>query len=115
MALDDALAGYVAAALKHGEATEAGDSAKANESFRVLDQNWNRIRTSNSEWPKFFLELLTHSSPWVRLWGASHAIQIDPERATPVLQALSTEEGLLGFSAQMTLEAWQRGQLGERN
>jgi hypothetical protein len=43
--------------------------------------------------------------------SAAHALEFAPEKGRPVLEALSTEEGMTGFSAQMTLDAWQKGQL----
>ncbi len=64
-------------------------------------------------WRQAFFLLLADERPWVRLWAASHAIHIDSPRAIPVLQGLSVEPGFLGLDAEMTLELWQKGQLGK--
>ena len=115
MKVDKDVAGYAAAARRHGAATEVGDSTGANEAFLELDRCWKRIRVSSDNWTSSFFELLSDENPWVRLWAASHAIQADAERASSVLEALTSEPGFLGFDAQMTLETWRKGELGERN
>jgi hypothetical protein len=113
--VDKDITGYVAAARKHGEATEVGDSVAANKAFRELDRCWEKIRMTDADWRPSFLLLLADANPWVRLWAASHAIHIDASCAVSVLEVLALEPGLLGFTAQMTLETWEKGALGERN
>lgn len=103
---------YAAAARRHGAATEVGDAAAANEAFRELDSRWSQLRASRTQWQQAFLDLLADPSPWVRLWTASHALHVDSERAAPVLEVLTSEQGLCGFTAQVTLEAWKKAQLG---
>ena len=115
MAVREDIARYAAAAQRHGEATVAGDAEAANEAYRNLYRCWQRIRSSSGEWPVSFLHLLEDEAPWVRLWAASHALHIDPIRSVAVLEALTVEPGFLGFNAQMTLETWTKGELGERN
>jgi len=39
------------------------------------------------------LTLLGHGDPSVRLWAASHALQVAPDKAEPVLEALAAESG----------------------
>jgi hypothetical protein len=115
MGLAKDIEGYAAAARRHGEASLAGDSDAANNAYRELDRCWNRIRLSAADWQSPFLALLHDDSAWVRLWSASHAVHIDAERAVPVLEALTSEPGFLGFDAQMTLKTFREGKLGERN
>lgn len=111
MGIDEYIAGYAAAAQRHGEATKVGDSVAANKAYRELDRYWKTIQLSDSDWQPAFLELLSHESPLVRAMAAAYAIHFEPTRAVPVLEALATEPGILGVSAQMALKLWERGEL----
>jgi hypothetical protein len=111
MGIDEDIARYAAAAKRHGEATRAGDSEAANRAYRELDSCWRSIQMSETDWQPAFLELLEDESPLVRAMAAAYAIHFQPGRALPVLKVLAEEPGTLGFSAQMALKLWERGEL----
>lgn len=113
MDLESEIAAYATAAREHGEATTAGDAPAANRAYDRLERSWKCIQSSVDDWRALFFNLLEHNEPWVRLWAASHVIHSDPHRSLAVLRKLSREPGLLGFGAQMTIETWEKGQLGE--
>lgn len=111
MGINDDIAGYAAAAQRHADATRVGDSVAANQAYRDLDRYWKCIQLSDADWQPAFLELLENESPSVRAMAAAYAIHFQPTFAVPVLKALSGEPGILGFSAQMALKLWEKGEL----
>ena len=111
MTITEHIEGYAAAAIEHGDATEASNSDRANEAYGRLQRHWDGLRVCAGDWPASFLELLRHENKWVRLWAASHALAIEPKAAVPILEVLSQETGLHAFDAQMTLKTWSEGNL----
>jgi hypothetical protein len=47
----------------------------------------------------------------VRSWAATHTLAFAPEKAEPVLQALTKESGVVGLDAKFTLQEWRKGTL----
>jgi hypothetical protein len=111
MGIDEDIAGFGAAAQRHEEATRAGDSIAANQAYREIDRHWRSIHLSDTDWQSAFLKLLEHESVSVRAMAAAYAIHFEPARAISVLTAISGEPGILGFSAQMALKLWEKGEL----
>jgi hypothetical protein len=55
--------------------------------------------------------LLEDESPFVRSWIATHLLAVGDASARGVLEALSTQPGLLGFGARVTLREYEAGRL----
>lgn len=106
---------YVAAAEEHGAATDSANSDKANSAAKQISRDWDALRASKGNWIVEFLKLLVHESKWVRLWAASHALNVSPGRAAPVLEQLAAERGLHAFDAKMALRTWEAGKLNPTN
>jgi HEAT repeat protein len=86
----------------------------AEESNRAFDEGvtiWMELKQRGREGVDFFLRLLQSPNPAVRMNAASLALLDEPEQAEPVLQQLTNEPRLLGFSARMTLKQWRAGEL----
>lgn len=103
------LTAYAAAAQRHADATESGDPEAGNDAHDQLAAIHRELRAEHRL--SSLLPLLNAPDDGVRLWAASHLLFEAPERAEPVLRALETGSGILGFNAQMTLMAWRSGSL----
>ena|SRR4051794_7199741 len=55
--------------------------------------------------------LLEDESPHVRSWVSAQLLSEGDARAVPVAEQLASESGLVGFSAQVTLEQFHAGRL----
>lgn len=103
---------YVAAAIAHGQATEAGNHKKANREADQLAESYRDLRSRGLDSQQALLPLLNHDNPNVRLWAGSHALEFAPAEGERVLVALQVVPGsLVGFSAKMTLQQWRAGAL----
>ncbi len=56
-------------------------------------------------------KLLKSENENVRLWAATHTLQTNEVEAKQVLHELVVKPGLNGFSAEMTLRQWEKGNL----
>lgn len=102
---------YVAAAAKHGRATEAGDYKAANEAHDVIAPGYRELRSRGVEAQRALLPLLEHPDPGVRGWAAAHGLEFAPNQAEPTLEDLADGGSIGGSSAKMTLEVWRKGDL----
>ena len=58
------------------------------------------------------LPLLRHADAMVRCWSAAHALEFAPDQGEGVLRATADQErGVIGFTAEQTLNAWREGEL----
>jgi hypothetical protein len=107
---DELIERYRKAAVSHGEATESGDSRQANASHDVIASVYRELRERGLQ--PCLLVLLDDSDARVRAWAGAHALEFAPDLGEPVLSALARDEpGLVGFTAEMTLNVWHEGEL----
>lgn len=102
---------YVRAASVHGRATDDGDSNAANRAHDQVAQAYSEIRRRGERMQEALLPLLDHPDPGVRTWAGAHALEFAPKKGERTLRKLVKEGGLIGFSAEMTLETWKAGTL----
>ena len=102
---------YVAAAAKHGRATEAGDHEAANAAHDVIAPAYRELRSRGIDAQRALLPLLQHPDPSVRGWAAAHGLEFAPDQAEPALEALADLGGIGGLDAKMTLSVWRKGDL----
>ena len=100
---------YVALATKHGEATENGNSVDANALFGELNEVLSQLL--RQEQRDALVPLLTHPNLAVRAKAAFHTYVLNPQRSAAVLEEISKQPGLVGFSAGMTLKQLKSGGL----
>lgn len=104
-----ALSDYVDTAIQHGRGTETGDSDVANAAYHrhaeLLLQDFPKEKR------RLLIPLLDHKNQSVRLFAALDTYCLDPERSERVLEAVSNQPGLVGFSAEMTLRELKSGRL----
>jgi Domain of unknown function (DUF2019) len=102
---------YQDAASRHGAATLGADASTGNADADIVASVYRELRKRGQE--SALLVLLESPDLGVRSWAAAHAMDFAPSEGEPVLAALaqSTESGLIGFSAEMTLREWRNGRL----
>ena len=98
---------YVKFAIKHGEATENGNSEDANSAYTKLESFFAEIVESGERVK--LVPLLRHENPAVRAHAAFHTYIIDAQRSESVLDEVASAPGLIGFSAGMTLKQLKSG------
>lgn len=110
--LEQVIRTYVEAASAHGRATAKGDYQKANVAADQVAAAYRAIRAMGLHAQRAMLPLLNSADTGVRLWAGSHALEFAPDEGEVALTLLQDEpEGLLGFSARMTLAQWRDGSL----
>lgn len=109
--IDELVAKYVAAAIRHRDASVEGDPGAANLAYDVIAKTFRELRSVGSEGDSALLRLLGHEDARVRGWAAAHALEVAPKLGEPTLEQLARAGGLLGFDAEMVLAEWRRGNL----
>lgn len=109
--LEKMLFEYVNACIKAEEAQEKGDSKNFNKQHRVIQKTRKELKENQEYGIEKLLPYLEHLSPFVRLETAFSVIPVAPERAKKVLNQLKKIRGLTGYSAEMTLSEWEKGNL----
>lgn len=110
--LEDLLSEYRSAAMAHADGTRAGEVERVNNSADQIAAIYRELRSRGPDALKSLLRFLDDINPGIRLWAASHTLEIAPLKSEEVLRRLSEQyDKTLGFDAQMTLELWQRGEL----
>ena len=102
---------YAAAAVKHGESTEKGNSRVANKSYRLIVRALRKLDGASPQGRRVLRHLYSHVDSSVRLWAASHLLGVDPEGAVAILEEVSKGPGILAFDAEMVLKEWRAGRL----
>jgi hypothetical protein len=100
---------FIELAQAHGSAAEA---AVANKAARALLRVAAKLRARGTDDRRQLLSLLGHEEEHVRLWAATHSLDIDSDQAVRVLESLATgRPGPARASANITLQQWRAGTL----
>ena len=101
---------YRLAAKSHRAASFAGDYRAGNRLADFIARTYRELRRRGHETQRALLDLL--DDPGVRGWAAAHALEIEPERGVPILEALAQSEPWPESSeAETTLKVWRKGEL----
>lgn len=103
---------YVAAALAYGAAREDADSKATNREARLMGSVYDVLkgRGTGPDGLGALLTLLVHEDPEVRSLAAADTLEIAPDKAVAVLEEVECLSGLVGFSAEMALKRWKKGE-----
>lgn len=95
--------------IKYDVAEKSGNHKVANKFARKIINSYLQLR----ELGKIdALERLLYSeNENVKLWTATHLLPVNEEIAKRTLNELALKSDLLGFSAKMTLNEWDNGEL----
>jgi len=103
---------YRLAAKNHRAASLAGDYRAGNPQADIIARIYRELRRRGHETQRALLDLLDDEDPGVRGWAAPRALEIEPERGVPVLEALAQSEPWPESSeAETTLKVWRKGEL----
>ena len=88
----------------------AGKPKEANRMYDLLVAIRAELRARGSEALRQLLKLLDDPDPGTRCWVAGSVLDFAPAEAEPVLAEIAKNAGgLVGFSAERTLEQWRAG------
>jgi len=102
---------YASAARDRGRALEAADPNRANAHFDALTSIYRELKRRGRQSLQGLAELGVDPDPYVRAAAGWALIEVDPKQARQVLEQVSKLPGLSGFSAQTTLDEWDKGRL----
>jgi hypothetical protein len=88
----------------------AGKPRDGNRMFDLLVAIHRELRARGPEAQRQLLSLLDDPDPGTRCWVAASVLEFAPDEGERVLVELAkAPNGLIGFSAEMTLEQWKAG------
>jgi hypothetical protein len=88
----------------------AGKPRDGNRMFELLVAIHRELRARGPEAQRQLLSLLDDPDPGTRCWAAASVLEFAPDEGERVLVELAkAPNGLIGFSAEMTLEQWKAG------
>lgn len=102
---------YIDGAKKYGVAFEVGGNSRdANKQFDIVENVKESILLLGEVGEQAIIDLINHDEPYVRLWAASHCLQLDLDEinAMNCLKELAGSRGLLGFWAGQILSEWNK-------
>ena len=101
---------YIRYAVEHGRGTMEGDAKATNAAHDRLQEVFKSI--VNKGQGESLLSLFDHSNAWVRLWSASHALEISPAQALAKLEELEKADiPVVSLDAHYVIEEWNIGEL----
>ena len=92
------------------EGTAAADPKTANKHQRQMHAAYKKLRVAQ-DGRVAISALMSDPSAHVRCWAAAHALEWNVEAAKSALLSLQNSGGPCSFDAEMTLEAFNKGQL----
>jgi hypothetical protein len=101
---------YVESAKAHAN-EKLRDSHEANRQHAKLVSAFHKLKEFGDPGWKAIRILVSHESPDVRLWAATHLLQVEPQKACEALEQLTQLEGFVGFEAGIVLSEWRAGRL----
>ncbi|QRN95312.1 DUF2019 domain-containing protein [Archangium violaceum] len=88
----------------------AGKPKEGNRMFDLLVAIHRELRARGMDAQRQLLKLLDDPDPGTRCWAAAAVLEFAPDEGERVLIELAKHaEGLVGFSAEWTLEKWREG------
>lgn len=89
---------------------DISDPEKANKCQAQMHACYKILRETDAG-RESIVALMSDVEPSVRCWAAAHSLQWRPQLARRVLEALRDSQGPYSFSAEMTLEEYDKGRL----
>ncbi|HEX5235275.1 MAG TPA: DUF2019 domain-containing protein [Silvibacterium sp.] len=119
--LDELIQTLVEKNILRGAALEANTITKANRLFDQIAKISRELLQFGDPAHAKILALLTHENPYVLKWAAFLSLEFNPSKGEQVLEQLAQAyvyRGFadpkvlqVGFSSEMTLKQWRRGEL----
>ena len=91
-------------------AIHAGKPREANRMYDLLVAIEKELKARGIEAQRQMLKLLDDPDPGTRCWAAGSVLEFAPREGERVLTDIAEHvDGLVGFSAERTLEQWKAG------
>lgn len=108
--LDDMVAAYREAAIRHGDGQESGNAARCNAALDDLERVRADLRRQGSEGIARMRALLDDEERSVRCCAAVDALDFAPEDGLRVLRDVANGPlGMIRLGAEMVIEEWEAG------
>lgn len=111
MELPDLIRCYRDSAISHSDAIGCGNREVANRHSTLIAVMYTEIKHRGRAAQRRLLSLLEDPDLSVRLWAASHTLDIAPTQSEATLTELASGSSLLGLTAETTLREWKAGRL----
>lgn len=108
--LTEAFEAFKKNAIEHGLCTMSGESKRGNKCYKNIMDSIRYI-TVNKQYAGF-KTMLKDINPSLRIWAAYALLHVDTKEAVKTLKAIAkSEEGIMAFNAEMTLEEFKNGNI----
>ncbi len=111
--LEELVAQYTAAAIRHKDGSRSGDYRKTNRAADTLARLVADIEKQGAVGKKAFAGLMGHRDVRVKSSAAYACLFIPAEqsKARVVLEEIALAEDMIGLNAEMVLKVWDDGEL----
>ena len=110
--MKDLIEEYIKLAIEHGETTLSGDFKTGNKAHSRMMKIIDKIKLSESEIRKQFMNLMNHENDSVKIWTAVTLLKTCEKDALSVLKRVAEKsKDIFALNAKMTIDAWHKGML----
>ena len=109
--LETRITQYQQAALLHGQATAVGDYQAGNQQHDRLVAIYLELKSMGPAAVALLGSLLHNEDDNVACWAATHLLPYQESLAVATLTRVAAISGIVGFTATITLQEWQKGRL----
>lgn len=102
---------YVEAAAAHGSHTKDGNAGACNRAYDRVILAVKALSKLPDRGEAGLLDLVDHPDESVQAWAATHLLPLREELACKTLERVAANNGLVAFSAGITLKEWRAGRL----
>lgn len=109
--INTVISNFIDAATNNGSALKDGNANQANKYFRVIEKKTKWLKEHDELTNQLFTDLLFHQNDYVKYHTACALLRVQTDIALNTLSVLEKKRGLLGFSAEMTIKEYQKGNI----
>lgn len=105
----EALSLFEDAAIKQGEASNAGENKKANRNYDKIAATISYLKKNGAlnELATFYV----HSNLYVRAWAAAYLLPLYERKSLKILKEIADMNIVGSLEAEMTIREWKNGNL----
>ena len=109
--LDKVIRDYIESSIKQGIALEEGNANKANRYYRRIRKRIKWLDEKGELGEDSFSNLLSHPNDYVKYHTAYALLHKKEDMAIDMLVKISERKDILGFSAEMTISEFKKGNI----
>lgn len=107
--IETALKMFEEASIIQVESTENGNFKVGNKNYEKVMNAASFLKNQNSIESLF--QFLNHQHKGPRLWSACYILHLYEKKAVKVLKEIIKQSGIIGSTAEITLDEWKKGNL----